>query len=817
MMRARHGATQAVRQTGIVAGAAQSGALNYLQTSHPLATQVMTNENQASQPFPARRVWDHLRLKPYGDSLLTPAVRVWLGFAWVIILLMATLEGLVWGLVGASIVPQDSVWLKPFAGLLLFLLIFAVVWIIDASLVMSERPLLRARRWNPGANQGFFALVRWLLGFLARLAIVALSLYVTAPFLGKLIRADDIATYHQRQVEQYYAERDAQLAAQVAERTAQIEENHRARVEPLTREIERLTESIARERQRRTEIEAEFAPELEILRRDLAATRARVGDEILGRDGRPSGRGPEARKWEANAQLLAGQLEAKQSELDTRVGEIDQHLNDWERALRERTELLQRLTGEHQRRIDGIAAELAAQQLEPNPPRLTFAARSKALQALQDSPEEQGVPHFETVEGFAQATLGVLFLSLIALKLFEPGSVRAYYSETIQMQYRKYLDGGLDDIPGFAPLDDSGHRLNPVEFTRLWLAYEKDPTAFFAERQAIVEVREPLLRYLAERELERDRFTHRRENLVDELLFARRRRERELAAFERELEMRTTQLQAQLATETKALKDQRRIQLAVELQKARQDWNLRRLHEEEELQRERERLDREHQQALEAIRLREQEIEHVRERSQARVRQAEVAEQLAHQRKLAELDQRRQRETQKALVTAAREELTRLRALETKQRAERQTLRENARKLEDEIAATRSSIAVCEVELDQRRQRIAALREQLRWCRSEAKTEEPHRFHIWPLAGRGDNHGPRDIERELKALEKSERAEAEQLAKLKDELNRLERHLEATVSEQREAEMRLLSTEARLQFHEDSLSTLLKPTLVTDV
>jgi len=281
--------------------------------------------------------------------------------------------------------------------------------------------------------------------------------------------------------------------------------------------------------------------------------------------------------------------------------------------------------------------------------------------------------------------------------------------------------------------------------------------------------------------------------------------------------MRTTQLQAQLATETKALKDQRRIQLAVELQKARQDWNLRRLHEEEELQRERERLDREHQQALEAIRLREQEIEHVRERSQARVRQAEVAEQLAHQRKLTELDQRRQRETQKALVTAAREELTRLRALETRQRAERQTLRENGRKLEDEIAATRSGIAVCEVELDQRRQRIATLREQLRWCQSEAKTEEPHRFHIWPLAGRGDNHGPRDIERELKALEKSERAEAEQFAKLRGELNRLERHLEATVSEQREAEMRLLSTEARLQFHEDSLSTLLKPTLATDV
>jgi len=777
----------------------------------------MTLEHSADPASRVRRIWDQLRLKPYGDSLLTPSVRVWLGFAWTIILLMATLEGAVWGLVGASIVPQDSTWLQPFVGGLLFVLIFSVVWIIDASLVMSERPLIRARRWNPHANQGVFALLRWLFGFLARLAIVALSLYVTAPFLGKLIRADDIRSYHQHQVEQYYADREAQLKARIAERTAQIEQNHRARTEPLAREIERLTESIARERQRRAEIEAEFAPELEILRRDLAAAQARVGDEILGRDGRPAGRGPEARKWEANAQLLADQLAAKQSELDARVGEIDRRLNDWERTLRERTESLQRLGDEHQKRIDGIAAELAAQQLEPNPPRLTFAARSKALQALQNSPEEQGVPHFETVEGFAQATLGVLFLSLIALKLFEPAAVRAYYNETLQMQYLAYLEGALDDIPGFAPLDDSGRRLNPVEFTRLWLAYEKDPAAFFAERQAIIEVREPLLRYLAERELERDRLAHRRENLADELLFARRRRERELAAFERELEMRTNQLQAHLAAETKTFRDQRRIQLAIELQKARQDWNLRQLHEEEQLRRERERLEHEHQQALAAIRLRELEIERMRERGQERVHQFDLAEQLAHQRKLVELHQRHQLENRKAQVNAAREELNRLRALETKQRAERQGLREAERKLEQEISATRSGIAVCEVELAELSRKAATLRARLDACHTdEFRIEETHKRSFWSRSGHAAaGQSAREIERELKAVEKSEHAESEQLARLKDALHLLERRLESVAGERREAETRLAATAARIQFYEDSLTTLLAPESVT--
>ena len=767
-----------------------------------------TMDKNARVPRIPRSPSGLLRLRPYGDSLLTPAVRVWLSFAWIVILLMAGVEGIVWGLVGASIVPQDSAWLKPIAGLLLFALIFAVIWVIDASLIMSERPVARARRWSPGVNQGLGALLRWTFGLLARLVIVALSLYVTAPFLGKLIRADDIATYHQRQVERYFAERDAQFQSQLAERTAQLERNHRERIEPLTREIERLTQSLSAERQRRTEIESEFAPEIEILRNDLAAAQRRVGDEILGRDGRPEGRGPEARKWEANTQLLATQLAAKQAELDARVAAIAQTIAELERTLRTRAEELQRLGQEHQARIDAIASELRTQQVEAFPPRLTFAARSKALQALQNSPEERGVPHFETVEGFAQALLGVLFLSLLALKLFEPASVRAYYSETIQMQYRKYLAGGLNDIPGFELPPVPSQRLNPVEFTRLWLAYEKDPAAFFEDRQSIIEVRQPLLRYLAERELERDRFAHRRENLEDELLFARKRRERELAAFDRELSLRTSQLQAQLANETKALKDKRRVELAVELQKARQDWNWRRTHEEEELHRHREALELEHQRELEALRLREREIEHVRERSQARIRQAEVAEQLAHQRKLAELDQRRRRESHKAHLAAARDELTRLRALEGKQRAERQGIREVARKLDEEIALTRSAIAVCEVERDALCQRADDLRLGLARRAAESSRHGTRDRGFWP---RSEQATANKAARDLKSIDKAERAENERLAKLRDELSTLERRQRANASELREAEQRLAAIEARIQFHEDSLTTLLKP------
>jgi len=59
------------------------------------------------------RLRDFFTLRPYGRRLLTPAATVWVGSAWAVILLMAGIEGFVWGAVGASLVPAGSPW--PFA------------------------------------------------------------------------------------------------------------------------------------------------------------------------------------------------------------------------------------------------------------------------------------------------------------------------------------------------------------------------------------------------------------------------------------------------------------------------------------------------------------------------------------------------------------------------------------------------------------------------------------------------------------------------------------------------------------------------------
>ncbi|MFD2113711.1 hypothetical protein [Thiorhodococcus fuscus] len=755
-----------------------------------------------SDPHPSIAFTAYLRLRPYGDRLLTPAVAVWLGFAWVLILLMASLEGVVWGLIGASIVPHDAPWMRPLAGLFMFALMFSVIWIVDASLIMSERPMIRARRWNPNAERGLGALLRWWLGILARLAIVAVSLYVTAPFLGKLIRADDIATYHQRQVERYQTEREARLQSEIARETRDTKTLYTERTAPLEAEIARLNRSLAAERERRSQIEQEFAPVMEILRQDLAGTQKRVGDEILGRDGRPAGHGREARKWEANAERLAQQLEAKQAELDQQSAPIAQRIDQLEQTLRGRAEELERLRQEQQRRLDRIAAEVAARQTEAAPPQLTFAARSLALQALRDRPEEHGVPHFETVEGFAQAALGVLFFSLIAIKLFEPPSVRAYFSETIQMQYRKYLDGGLAEIPGFELPEDPSRRLNSAEFVRLWNAFERDPASFYQERQSLIEARAPLRRFLTEQALEQEALLQRMENLRGERTHLQRRRDHELAALDRELAIRTDQLQAQLADETKSLHNHRRIELATQLQEARESWNRSRAQQEAELRQQEEALALEQETAREALRLREREIADLHARGEAEARQSELAKQLAHAEKLAELELKRERERDQTRLKAMREELGRLRALEGRQGSELQTLRETERKLNDQIASIEQTALILREDLETERTQLSTLNQA---AETEA-AESGRRRGFWT---RGENSIPRDIKRDIKALEKTERANSERLAKLSEERRTQESRRQANATELRETETRLAATRARIELYEDNLSRLL--------
>jgi hypothetical protein len=733
----------------------------------------------ADSGFPRRpTLLDVFTLRPYGRSMLTPAAGVWLGSAWIVILLMASIEGFVWGAVGASLVPSAAPWLRLPVAVFMFLLLFSIVWIVDASLIMSERPsLARRRRHAMDAGGALGPLARWYFGIVVRIAIVAISLYVTAPFIEKLIRADDIAAWHQGQVEQYYKARETTLREQVRARAEQRDAGLLGGVQALEADIARLEASLTAERGRRERIEAEFMPQIEVLTRDLAAARERVGDEVLGREGRPEGYGPEARKWDARAKLLEEQLAEVQAQRDERLGGIEASIAELQARLAERTDALRQVRAEQAALLEEITAEVEAEQPPAAPPKLTFAARSKGLSALRNSPAEGGVPHFETVEGFAQAALGILFFALLALKLFEPSAVHAYYSEDVQLHYRKYLQGGLADIPGFGQHDDPVRRLSPVAFARLWERWERDPEGYAAGFHAVHAAQARLNRLVADTRYEAELLERRRDDIEARLGLERRRQEVELTAREQELSHQTREAARRVSAETDAELER----LAQQRAQARREYEAALAEMEERLAAERRRVDAE---------LAEKRAGWERERVAAeaeldrRRREFEVVERSARdkaRRKQLVLDDHRRLKERELAQRAAAEQV------EQEAAARELRIRETRALLEEERAAEtrlRGELATLETRRSERVDRIAALGSQLEQVglreqelanrEGTLRTLLDSRHHAkrsraLPFAADQETRRRRQAARELKQLERT--------------ADQLRRHREALLAE----------------------------------
>ncbi len=764
------------------------------------------------------RLRDYFTLRPYGRSLITPAVSVWLGSAWIVILLMASIEGFVWGAVGASLVPAASRWLAaPVAGFM-FLLMFSIVWIVDSSLIMSERPSLRLRRRHAMEQRGIGPTARWFLGLLVRVGIVAISLYVTAPFIEKLIRADDIAGWHQARVEQYFKDRDATIQDQVSARARQMDAGLAARIDALEQEIGRLSQTVRTEQERRSRIEAEYAPEIEVLTRDLAEARARVGDEVLGRDGRPEGYGPEARKWDARVRLLQEQLAGIQAERDARLADIQTSLAEQQQRLAARSDALEQVRVEQARLMAQVTEAVTAEQPPPAPPRLTFAARSKALSALRNSPDEAGVPHFETVEGFAQAALGILFFALIALKLFEPTAVHAYFSETAQFQYRKYLAGGLAGIPGFAHHDDPVRHLSPAEFYALWDRYERDPEDYFEQIQGTVHAETRMRRLLADQAYELELLERQRDDIEDRLSLERRRREAELFARQHELNIQSQEVSKRIAGETAAelerLEAQReaarrahalemdnlahrfgaeRDRLDQELQQRRAEWEQHRQAEEAQLRQQREAFDDSRRATRDDLRLRQMAIDDQRRQREKEQQQASLDSTRAQQR----ADRELRIEKTRALITDERD-------VQMRQRKQLYELRDQLTRCKGQFEQQTTELSQLRERLEDGEQRRDTLRQRI----DEAALAADRTRSIWPGLDpiartlREARRQLGQIETEREKMQVREQALRSSLARLESECEGLQDAV-TTVNDD------VASVDARIEHHRQRLDSLL--------
>jgi hypothetical protein len=132
----------------------------------------------------------YLALKPYGNSLLSPAGAFWIFAVRIAILLMASAEALSWSYAAFYLATGGLRWA---AGLGAFVFTFLTVCLIDASLMTLDRWARRHdHRITLETPPKWWERGRDLFSIGTRVGLVALSMYVTAPFLTQLMFNDDI-------------------------------------------------------------------------------------------------------------------------------------------------------------------------------------------------------------------------------------------------------------------------------------------------------------------------------------------------------------------------------------------------------------------------------------------------------------------------------------------------------------------------------------------------------------------------------------------------------------------------------------------------
>jgi len=159
----------------------------------------MESENSHLTQHPGHRgLLSFFSLRPYGERMSSPAVTFWIRAAWSVIILMALVEASIWGLIGRQLAPGNNPWIDYPVALFAFSGIFMLIWFVDSSFILAERPLLRKKKNETGegirhriefdSNSPW----RWRIGISARILIVLISLLVTAPLLTLVIRTDQI-------------------------------------------------------------------------------------------------------------------------------------------------------------------------------------------------------------------------------------------------------------------------------------------------------------------------------------------------------------------------------------------------------------------------------------------------------------------------------------------------------------------------------------------------------------------------------------------------------------------------------------------------
>lgn len=174
------------------------------------------------------------QLRPHGSRLLTSGANYWFIAARLSVLLMALVEGLAWGYLGYLFLEGALRWVTAAcAGLIMFL----VVWMIDASLLTIDRSYSKHARTILGEAAERHQ-VKTATAVAVRVFVVVASLTITAPYLSQVIFHREIR-----------AVLDADAARLLEEKRGQLRDSWKVKLASLDDELNR----------KRRELEAEIS------------------------------------------------------------------------------------------------------------------------------------------------------------------------------------------------------------------------------------------------------------------------------------------------------------------------------------------------------------------------------------------------------------------------------------------------------------------------------------------------------------------------------------------------------------------------------
>lgn len=360
-----------------------------------------------------KHIKDILLLSPHGAKLRTASARVWLFFAGLLVFLMALSESIAWGYMGSLFGDGVTRW---FTAAITGLIVFAVIFVIDASLVELDRahPEHSVTISTPESAQGGARVPAWVTITL-RIAVLICSMTITAPYLAELVFSKDIAQFQE----------------------ARANENiDRARSSLVARYDKAIQGKNQEAETKRTDFERECA-----------------GHGLSG----VYGCGPASRALLTHVDDLEAQRDGLLREKTEKLNAFNDLAKEW-RKNREKLASLYNISLPSASPLENRAA----------------------LSALESRPEIKGAE--VAVKGF----LALLFTGLLLLKLYEPTSIRLYFSELLQMEYMRYLAGAYDDALHPNERSSSPYGISPQRFYDFLRERRQDTAALALEEMLYI-------------------------------------------------------------------------------------------------------------------------------------------------------------------------------------------------------------------------------------------------------------------------------------------------------------------------------------------